>query len=105
MKINWIYITTASREEAEKIAETVITEKLAACANLLGDVTSMFHWKGTLCREKEAVLILKTTEALTEELMARVKSLHSYECPCIVVLPIEQGHLPFLQWVQDEVRR
>ncbi len=103
MKTKLIYVTAPSRKEAEKIAETVVTERLAACANILDSVTSVFHWEGKLCRENEAVLILKTTEEKTTALTTRIKELHSYECPCIVVLPIEGGNPAFLEWLEREV--
>jgi periplasmic divalent cation tolerance protein len=103
MSAKLIYVTTPSREEAEKIAEAVVTERLAACANILDGVTSIFHWEGTLCRENEAVLILKTTEEKADALTARIKELHSYECPCIVTLPIERGNPAFLEWIEREV--
>lgn len=102
MKTKLIYVTTASSDEAVRIAETVVTERLAACANILDGVTSLFHWEGKLCRENEAVLILKTTEEKTDALTARIKELHSYECPCIVVLPIEGGNPAFLEWLHSE---
>ena len=102
MSVKLIYVTAPSREEAEKIAETVVIERLAACANILDGVTSIFHWEGRLCRENEAILILKTTEKMTAALTARIKELHSYECPCIVVLPIEGGNQAFLEWLHLE---
>lgn len=100
MKTKLIYVTAAGRADAEKIAEAVVTERLAACANILDGVTSVFHWDGKLCRENETVLILKTTEEKAEVLTARIKELHSYECPCIVMLPIEGGNPAFLEWVR-----
>ena len=103
MSAKLIYMTTPSRKEAEKIAEAVVTERLAACANILDGVTSIFHWEGKLCRENETVLILKTTEKKTDSLTARIKELHSYECPCIAVLPIEGGNPAFLEWIAREV--
>lgn len=103
MSSKLVYVTAPSRKEAEKIAETVVTERLAACANILDGVTSVFHWEGKLCRENETVLILKTTEEKTDALTARIKELHSYECPCIVVLPIEGGNPAFLEWIAREV--
>ena len=103
MKTKLIYVTAPSHDEAEQIAKTVVTEKLAACANIFDGVTSIFHWEGTLCRENEAVLILKTTEDKTAALTARIKELHSYDCPCIVSLPVEGGNQEFLEWVSREV--
>ncbi|MDD3275622.1 MAG: divalent-cation tolerance protein CutA [Kiritimatiellales bacterium] len=103
MSVKLIYVTAPTREAAEQIAEAVVTEHLAACANILDGVISFFHWDGKLCREKEAVLILKTTEEKTDALTARIQELHSYECPCIVVLPIEGGNPDFLDWIVREV--
>jgi periplasmic divalent cation tolerance protein len=103
MKAKLIYVTTAGADEAIRIAEIVVTERLAACANILNGVTSIFHWDGKLCRETEAVLILKTTEEKTNSLTARIKKLHSYECPCIAVLPIEGGNSEFLNWIERGV--
>jgi periplasmic divalent cation tolerance protein len=103
MKAKLVYVTTAGSDEAILIAETVVTERLAACANILNGVTSIFHWDGKLCRETEAVLILKTTEEKTNALTARIKKLHSYECPCIAVLPIEGGNSEFLNWIERGV--
>ncbi len=104
MKTKLIYVTAPSHEEAEKIAETVVSEQLAACANIFDGVTSIFHWEGKLCRENESVLILKTAEERVEALTERVKQLHSYDCPCIVALPIESGNLDFLNWVAEATR-
>ena len=99
-----IYVTAPSRPEAEKIATTVVTEKLAACANILDGVTSIFEWEGKLCRENETVLILKTAEERVGALTERIKELHSYDCPCIVALPIEGGNPDFLNWVTEATR-
>jgi periplasmic divalent cation tolerance protein len=103
MSVKLIYVTTPTREAAEQIAEAVVTEHLAAGANILDGVTSFFHWDGKLCRKKEAVLILKTPEEKTEALTARIRALHSYECPCVVVLPIEGGNPEFLKWIKDTI--
>ncbi len=94
-----VYITTPDRNEAARIAETVVAEKLAACANFFDGVSSVFRWNGKICHEQECVLILKTTARKSETLTNRICSLHSYECPCVVTLPITGGHRPFLDWV------
>ncbi|MFA6173599.1 MAG: divalent-cation tolerance protein CutA [Kiritimatiellales bacterium] len=102
MNAKLIYVTVPSREEAEKIATAAVTERLAACANILDGVTSIFHWDDKLCREDEAILIFKTAAIRTEELVVRIKHLHPYKCPCITVLPIEGGAPAFLQWIEQE---
>ncbi len=102
MKIRMIYITAADREEARRIAETLVSERLAAGVNILAGVNSLYRWKGEIRDEREAVLIAKTTEALVPDLVERVKALHSYECPCIVSLPVAAGNPAFLEWVAAE---
>ncbi len=98
-KTRLIYATAPSHEEAGRIAETVVREQLAACANLFDGVTSIFRWDGKLCRESETVLILKTTAERVDELTERIQQLHSYDCPCVVSLPIETGNPDFLRWI------
>lgn len=94
-----IYITAASEEEAAKIGRMLVQERLAACANLLGRIGSIYWWEGKLQEEQEAALIVKTTAALVERLVERVKQAHSYDCPCVVALPIDGGNQEFLDWI------
>jgi periplasmic divalent cation tolerance protein len=100
-KTRLIYATAPSHDEAGRIAETVVRERLAACANLFDGVTSFFHWDGQLCRENETVLILKTAAQRVDELTERIRQLHSYDCPCIVSIPIEAGNPGFLNWIEQ----
>ncbi len=102
MSVKFIYITAASREQAETIGRKLVEERLAACANVLSPVTSFFWWEGRVQSEAEAVLIAKTRADLVERVVARVRELHSYTVPCIVALPIEQGNPAFLRWIEDE---
>lgn len=97
------YITTGSFEEARRIADTLIGERLAACANIYPPITSVFEWEGEVQHDEEVVLIAKTTKAGFERLRERVCEVHSYECPCVVGLRVEQGHQPFLQWIGEQV--
>jgi periplasmic divalent cation tolerance protein len=99
-----VYSTVGTAEEAARIAETVVTEHLAACANILGAIQSVYYWQGQLQKDQEVTLLLKTTQSRSAELIARVKTLHSYECPAILVLPVAAGNDAFLKWVQAEVQ-
>ena len=99
-----VYVTVGSRLEAAKIADAVVVEKLAACANLLPGVRSVFEWQGKVCREEEVVLILKTVAGRMEKLTDRIKELHSYECPCIVYFSIDGGNPDFLSWIADSLK-
>ncbi len=98
----FVYVTAANRDDAEKIATTVVEERLAACANLLGDIDSIYWWEGRVCNEREAALVLKTSDARKEQLVERIRQLHSYDTPCIVCLPIIAGNPDFLRWIEAE---
>lgn len=91
-------------EEAKLISITLVKEKLAACANILPGMTSVFWWEGEVQEGNEVVIIAKTTAALFSELEQRVKELHSYDCPCIVSLAVEGGSQEFLDWIEESVK-
>lgn len=98
------YVTTGSREEAESLAEAIIGERLAACANILGTITSVYRWQEKVEKGEEVSLIFKTKSTLIRELTVRVGELHSYDCPCVVSLPIQDGNAAFLSWIGEETR-
>ncbi len=102
MRVVFVYVTAGDAEEAQRIGRTVVSERLAACANILPGMTSIYWWEGAVREGSEAVVILKTTESRVAALIARVKALHSYDCPCIEVLPVTAGHTPYLEWVARE---
>ena len=102
MAVSFCYVTAGSRDEALSIGRTVVQERLAACANVLDGSTSVYWWRGALEQAGEAVLILKTRAELVERLSARVRELHSYECPCVVALPIAGGNPGYLDWIAGE---
>jgi periplasmic divalent cation tolerance protein len=104
MAVMFVYVTTGDAAEARCIAHAVVGERLAACANILDGMRSVYWWEGKVQEGNEAVLILKTTEDRLEALLARVKALHSYDCPCIEALPVVAGHQPFLDWVLQETQ-
>lgn len=95
-------VTVGKPEEAEKIAETLVEERLAACCNLVPAVRSIYRWEGQICRDAETMLVIKTRRENFEKLRARVKGLHSYTVPEIVALPIIAGHAPYLDWILQE---
>jgi periplasmic divalent cation tolerance protein len=96
------YVTAGSREEALAIGRAVVEERLAACANVLDGMTSIYWWRGALEQAGEAALILKTRAELVERLTAWIKELHSYECPCVIALPIVAGNPAYLDWIARE---
>ena len=104
MAINLIYITTGNLEEARAIGRELVASRLAACANIIHDINSIYWWDGKIQDDREVLLIAKTKESLVPALIEKVKSMHSYECPCIVSLPILDGNKAFLDWVVGETR-
>jgi periplasmic divalent cation tolerance protein len=102
MSVLLVWVTTADVAEAREIGRTVVSERLAACANILPGVSSIYWWQGAVQESGEALLVLKTTEARLAALIARVKALHSYECPGIEAIAVADGHRDFLDWVARE---
>jgi periplasmic divalent cation tolerance protein len=101
-QVLFVYVTASDAGEAERIGEAVVDERLAACANVLDGMRSIFRWEGSVQKGREAILILKTRDDLLEALKERIVELHSYELPCIVALPIADGHAPFIEWILNE---
>ncbi|NQT54796.1 MAG: divalent-cation tolerance protein CutA [Desulfobacteraceae bacterium] len=104
MNVNLIYITAGSVEEARTIGNKLVSDRLAACVNIIDNVSSMYWWEGEIQDDKEVILIAKTKESLVPELVEKVRSMHSYSCPCIVNLPILGGNRAFLDWVVEETK-
>jgi periplasmic divalent cation tolerance protein len=99
-----LVLTTApDGEVAERIGTSLVEERLAACANVVPSVTSIYRWEGTLQREAEVLVLLKTTTDGVEALRDRLVELHPYDVPEIIALSVKAGHLPYLAWVDAEV--
>lgn len=94
--------TAGSADEAERIATALVDERLAACVNLVPSVTSIYRWQGAVERATEVLLVMKTRRALAKRLVARLHELHSYDVPEAIVLPIDGGSRPYLDWVLGE---
>ncbi len=104
MKLNFIYMTAGSRDEARKIGKELVAAGLAACVNILDNMNSFYKWQGEIQDDTEVVIIAKTTEDRVPALIEKVKALHSYDCPCIVAIPVSGGNQAFLDWVAAEVK-
>ncbi|WP_299440539.1 divalent-cation tolerance protein CutA [uncultured Rhodospira sp.] len=97
-----VYMTAGSHDEAVRIGHDLVAERLAACVNVLGPMTSVYEWQGRTQEDTEVAFLAKTRRAQVDALTARVKALHSYDCPCVVVLPIDGGNPAFLQWLSEQ---
>lgn len=98
------FVTCRDAAQARKIAAALVREKLAACGNILQGVTSIYRWEGKLQRGRECLLLLKSRDALSKRLAARVRALHSYSVPEVLTLRIASGDPAYLRWVRESTR-
>jgi periplasmic divalent cation tolerance protein len=97
-----ILITVGSPEEAQKIGQALVEEKLAACVNIISPVHSIYRWEGEMQTDQEVLLIAKTAAARMEGLAQRVRQLHSYQVPEIIALPLVAGSQDYLRWMDEQ---
>jgi periplasmic divalent cation tolerance protein len=96
-----VLVTTANKQEAEKIAQHLLNDRLIACANIIGPVASFFHWSGKDERAEEYLVLMKSRLDLFDRLTEAVKITHSYEVPEILALPIVAGSRTYLDWLSS----
>lgn len=99
------FSTVAKREDADRIARLLVEGRHAACVNVVAGLTSVYRWKGNVESEAEILLVIKTRRERVEDLKAALVSLHPYDVPELIVLPIEDGHAPYLAWIDECVTR
>jgi periplasmic divalent cation tolerance protein len=99
-----VFITAPTRAEAEQIAEMLVQTQLAACVQILPEIDSVYRWQGSIERQKEVLLIAKTTAKCFVELEAKVKAIHSYDTPEIVATPLTAGSQGYLEWLKANVK-
>lgn len=99
-----VVFITVPPGDAEKVARVIVEERLGACVNIVGEVRSLYWWKGKVEDDKESLLIVKTRADALDKLIARVKEVHPYTVPEIIALPIVAGNPDYLGWVDEEVR-
>lgn len=98
-----VLTTIASTTDGHRLASILVTERLAACVNVLGDMESVYRWNETVESERERQLIIKTTADRVPELKTRIHELHSYEVPEFLVLPVASGSDTYLRWIKQSV--
>ena len=99
-----IFVTASSVHEAEQLGKTLVEKRLAACGNIIQDIRSVFCWKNMIETEQEALLLLKSRAALFPLIKDLVISLHSYEVPEIIAIPIVSGSEDYLNWIDEETQ-
>jgi periplasmic divalent cation tolerance protein len=98
-----VIVTTCRSDEADALASRLVEDRLVACANLIPGVRSIFHWQGELCREDEVVVWMETSAERVEAATARLRALHSYEVPKILVLEPERCNDDYRAWLASVV--
>ena len=96
-----VILCTAAPDTAAAMAEQLVSLRLAACVNIV-PVQTTYRWKGRICHEPEHLIIAKTTKAHVNEAVETLRSLHTYNVPEIIVLPVTMGYAPYLDWVRRE---
>ena len=102
MPAQLVYVTAPTQAEAESLARLAVEGRLAACANILPGMRSLYWWQGNLDQADEVVLLLKTTREKAPALTEALIRAHSYDCPCVVAVDIDSGNPDFLRWIADE---
>lgn len=97
-----VFITAGSQEEARMIGDTLISQRKAACVNIIPQINSLFRWEGKIEDDRESLLLVKTRAELFPEVVDAVKSVHSYDVPEIIALPIVEGSQDYLKWIGEE---
>lgn len=104
MELSFVYITVSNMTEAEKIGSMLVENRLVACVNIFENMTSIYRWEGKIHKDSETVIIAKTRTELIDDMVVRVKAIHSYVVPCIVSLPLTGGNPDFLRWIENETK-
>jgi len=98
-----VFVTCPSREEAIKIARSLIEERVAACVNVIDRLKSIYWWQGKVEEDDEVLLIIKTSDEAFTKVVDKVRELHSYTVPEIIALPIVRGFEGYLKWLRENV--
>ena len=99
-----VLVTTSSEDEAASIASALVSERLAACANIIKGIRSIYRWEGTVHDDPEVLIVIKTRSELFDKLEARVRELHSYDLPEVIALDIAKGSEPYLAWLSESTK-
>lgn len=102
-----LYITTKDKNEAHKIGLALVEQNLAACANIIDNMQSIYKWKGEIQEDSECVLIVKTHCSRVKKVTRIVKEMHSYECPCVISFPLaeNEGNEDYLKWIEKSSKQ
>lgn len=98
-----VLTTCASREDADRLGKLLVEQRLAACVNAVGDVSSTYRWQGQVLKDRETLLVIKTTESRYPALEQAIRAHSTYELPEVVAIPVHLGSSPYLAWLRESV--
>lgn len=99
-----VITTTSKKEDAEEIAKTLLTKKLAGCVQIIGPMDSYYYWKDELCQDEEWICLIKSNKENYPTLEKTIQEIHPYEVPEIISLPIEEGSKDYLSWLKGQLK-
>ena len=102
-KLQLVLCTVPDRDSAEHIAEVLVEEQLAACINIIPGIASVYRWKGAIEKDEELLLLIKTSQGSYQSLEQRIRTLHPYELPEIIAVPIQTGQTDYIQWIESNL--
>lgn len=100
-----IYVTCQDNQQAREIGQTLVKERLVACVNILPTIQSLYWWNDEIQDDTETAFLAKTTPKNVDKIIARVGELHSYECPCVIAMPIEKANPNYLNWIIEQTQK
>lgn len=102
-----LYVTTSDKNEAQKIGRAIVEQNLAACANILDGMQSIYKWDGEIQEDNECVLLIKTHYSRVQKVTRLIKEMHSYEVPCVISLTIteDEGNEEYLEWIENRSKQ
>jgi periplasmic divalent cation tolerance protein len=104
MKISLIYVPCSNKQEATKIAKTLVVANLAACVNIIDPISSIYKWEGKVEESTETLIFIKTKKSLVKKVREKIIALHSYEIPCISEIELNSINQPFVDWVAGQCK-
>ena len=105
MEYSVVICNVPDKDTAEKIAEHLVKKKLIACANIIPSITSIYEWKGELCKENEVMIIMKSKKDLFNELTEEIQKLHPYEVPEIISINTQDINQLYINWLSEQIKK
>ena len=102
--VKLFYCTTDSQSSANELAASIVEQQLAACVNIIQGITSVYHWNNEIQHDQEWLLLIKTTDDMSEALKEAIMKIHPYDSPELISVDVTDGLPDYLQWVQDTVK-